>query len=319
MVYNYFYRTCNKCVGIYNGHMQGQEKQSNSIKDNTAMGTSLSLKDNTLKISYTKTNKLVTALYMVTDMIDKAEPLRTKLRSLGAEIVSDMQSLWLTGEISKGHKLVSDIAEILSFLSIANTLGIISPMNFSILRKEFNDLQSGVKESFENRKFFAGEQSLTDFFRNVVVGEDQVEDTPALNKKYIVTEPYFSKGHSIGHINRTRIGVQKGSTLMSALNKIGGPDNSMSIKNKENFKNKFIDKKSNTFLKGQRRDEIISIIKDNKNGVTISDIILKLKDRPNSVLQGVGDKTLQRELISMTEEKVLERTGTKRWSRYFVA
>src|SRR3989344_3111766 len=38
---------------------------------------------------YRKTNKLVTALYMVTDVIDKEEPLRNKLRTLGLEILSD--------------------------------------------------------------------------------------------------------------------------------------------------------------------------------------------------------------------------------------
>jgi len=43
-----------------------------------------------LPISYKKTNKLVTALYMVTDIIDKNEPLRNKLRTLGIGIISDI-------------------------------------------------------------------------------------------------------------------------------------------------------------------------------------------------------------------------------------
>ncbi len=298
--------------------MQDNEKQGNDIKDNTSTGTSLSLKDNTLSISYTKTNKLITALYMVTDIIEADEPLRTKLRTLGAEIVSDMQSLWLVGSISKGHKLLSDTTEILSFLNIAHTLNLISPMNFSVLRNEFVELQNGVKESFEKRKFFAGEHSLSDFFKNVVVDENERSVSAQPSQKYVVTEPYFSKGHSIGHANRTRIGVQKGSTLMSALNDIKIPEKAVSIKAKNILLSGSEFKKAGGNLKGQRRAEIISILKDTKDGSTISDIVAKLKDRPGSALSGVGEKTLQRELISMTEEKILKRTGAKRWSRYLV-
>ena len=43
-------------------------------------------------MSYTKTDKLITALYMVTDIIDRDEPLRNKLRTLGVEILSDIVS-----------------------------------------------------------------------------------------------------------------------------------------------------------------------------------------------------------------------------------
>ena len=58
--------------------------------------------------SYTKTQKLITALYMVTDIIDKDEPLRNKLRTLGVQILSDTISLSrlnLDKEISRGFVL----------------------------------------------------------------------------------------------------------------------------------------------------------------------------------------------------------------------
>ena len=34
--------------------------------------------------------------------------------------------------------------------------------------------------------------------------------------------------------------------------------------------------------------------------------------------QAIGEKTLQRELISMVKDNLLYRTGSKRWSKYFV-
>ena len=63
---------------------------NNNLKDVkekslTSYGTDVSSVSTPL--SYTKTHKLVTALYMVTDIIDKEEPIRNKLRILGVEII----------------------------------------------------------------------------------------------------------------------------------------------------------------------------------------------------------------------------------------
>ena len=72
--------------------------------------------------SYTKTNKLITALYMVTDTIDKEEPIRLKLRTLGIEILSDSASLQ--------KRVLSNLNEkintVLSFLNIASDVGMFS-------------------------------------------------------------------------------------------------------------------------------------------------------------------------------------------------
>lgn len=79
-------------------------------------------------------------------------------------------------------------------------------------------------------------------------------------------------------------------------------------------------------LKRQRREEIIKIIKDGSNnttGLTITDISTlskELKDKLNiKALASCGEKTLQRELASMVSENVLNKAGSKRWSRYFLA
>src|SRR3989344_7243431 len=97
-----------------------------NIKD-TTNELGITIKDSS--ISYTKTNKLVTALYMVTDILDKDEPLRNKLRTLGTGIISDVHS-------TPAHA-VGKISEIMSFLDVAFAMNIISEMNVTILRKEF--------------------------------------------------------------------------------------------------------------------------------------------------------------------------------------
>ena len=66
-------------------------------------------------------------------------------------------------------------------------------------------------------------------------------------------------------------------------------------------------------LKKERRDAIVKIIKDKKQA-TITDI----KNLASGVLNSCGEKTLQRELISMVNDGVLYKMGEKRWSKYFV-
>ena len=90
-------------------------------------------------VFYNKINKLVTALYMVTDIMDTTEPLRGKLRTLGVEILSDIYS-------SSERELVKKVQEVLSFLGLASTIGMISEMNSSILKKEFLSLKQTLEE-----------------------------------------------------------------------------------------------------------------------------------------------------------------------------
>ena len=51
--------------------------------------------------------------------------------------------------------------------------------------------------------------------------------------------------------------------------------------------------------------------------MAIKDIVDKIKAGEFGVYP-CGEKTLQRELVSMAKDGVLNKTGEKRWSRYFV-
>src|SRR3989338_1073763 len=97
--------------------------------------------DTPVVLPYTKTNKLITALYMVTDTIDKEEPIRLKLRTLGIEILSDSASLQ-KGVLSN---LDEKINTVLSFLNIASDVGMFSEMNCNILKKEFLELKQSIQ------------------------------------------------------------------------------------------------------------------------------------------------------------------------------
>jgi hypothetical protein len=242
---------------------------------------------------YNKTNKLITALYMVTDTMEKEEPLRLKLRTLGVEILSDIASL------SKGtfSNLNEKITTILSFLNIASDIRMISEMNCNILRKEFTELKQSIQEFTTGNNLW-----LEEFIQTPSKEELNPYGTSPLPRgrsKEGVLSFKNDKENSKGQT--TRIGVQKGSTLMKALSGIKSIRQSVS---------------GDTFelIKQQRRESILKTIKDKPNGVSIKDIILAIR----SLGDNTGEKTLQRELVSMLKDNVLKKTGEKRWSLYFL-
>jgi hypothetical protein len=232
---------------------------------------------------------------MVTDIIDKDEPLRNKLRTLGAEIISDIHS--------GPAKASNEINEVVSFLDIASAMNLVSEMNCTILKKEFLELERSIQE-FVNKKPSWLEGFLNSPLEEYPKGE--VDIHPVSLKRATPQEGNkFPKGH-------TRIGVQKGSTLMKVLS------------DKTSFMS---DMKSNhvssdvfDILKKQRRDNIINIINLIGGNATIKDIKDKIQTAPEKAgsLVSCSEKTLQRELVSMVHSDVLYKTGEKRWSRYFV-
>ncbi|MEI6222587.1 MAG: hypothetical protein WCP97_07525 [bacterium] len=272
-------------------------------------------------LSYTKTDKLITALYMVTDIIESGEPLRNKLRTAGVEIISDIRKIEKNNIGHLAHTISGRISEILSFLEIAGTINIISEMNASILRKEFLELSQSIKDS-------TGSAGISDRRINLIEFFKEPEFPLPLNKGEnergsLISDPYPAspllrgrgnhKGHDKGHQSYTRIGVQKGSTLMKAIKDMSNRASNLSGVGPPNLHAHDFD-----LLKKQRREDITNIIKMLGGSATIKDI----KDQTKTVswkastLVTCSEKTLQRELVSMVRDGVLNKTGEKRWSRY---
>ena len=308
--------------------LEENKNLKNQIKDisssSTLQGNSLAdvnSKAISFCLSYTKTNKLISALYMVTDIMDKEEPIRNKLRNLGTNIITDINSF------NKGQEIFNQInnrvSEILSFIEIAFSVGIISEMNSSILIKEFLELRKSIIEAIPKKE----DNWLQEFMNNSEGGFDPYPASPLPMGRS--KEGVF--GHRENPIGQgTRIGVQKGGTLLHALSRVQGQVLSNRISNlktnkiqiERNFTGSLGQEKhdshTNEILKNKRREEIILAIKDkikdkvNFDGATISDI----KSIGHGVLTLCGEKTLQRELVSMVSDGVLKKTGEKRWSKY---
>lgn len=233
-----------------------------------------------------KTEKLVTALYMVSDCMDTDDALKGKIRLLGVELLSDIYKLSTLSSIEK-HTYISTslvhIYELLSFIEIAYTIGFISEMNTVILKKEFSVLVADLKSNQSKDKHFT------------FTLDQKMFDLPELKSGTENDSEFDYKGQLSIKDKRTTF-------------------NTMSFINNKSPLQNFQIKKTNSTVtnladRQDRTDKIISLIKDKKE-VSIKDISLAFTD--------CSEKTIQRELNSLVSKGQLKKTGAKRWSRYAI-
>ena len=245
------------------------------------------------------------------------DPIKVKLRGLGVEIISDIhllqrQDKGRIGAINATNKII----EMVSFLDIAHTMNLISEMNSGILKKEFLEFKRSIDESINVKPVWLEEflsQSPVEETQNTEVDGLQ---TPGRFFKHVsfIKNGEDLKGH-VQHKDGTRIGVQKGSTLMTALRKVSGMSDKMNFSAPTSPSVSLSRAQDFDLLKKKRRTDIINILKISGGSSTIKDI----KSRINIGIQeslACSEKTLQRELMSMTTDGVLDKAGEKRWSRY---
>lgn len=81
-----------------------------------------------------KIEKIVTAIFMVTDYIEKNEPIRPKLRAMCLDMISSPTQVGAN--------------EIMAIINVAKTMGLISEMNGDILLREMKKTKDILENSF---------------------------------------------------------------------------------------------------------------------------------------------------------------------------
>jgi hypothetical protein len=250
----------------------------NSYGHNDVSANKLLIDKHIYEYSYKKTEKLITAMYMVTDCMETDDALKGKIRNLGIELLSYMHKLsHVSSSPVDNHTSIStsimNIDEILSLIEIANTIGFISDMNNSILKKELNMLSGELRQNTTkkdnqftftlNEKMFDVEREPSLMLSNGAIKDKRTEYNMSFINKNIATHRPLIKG----------------------LNNIG-----QSLDSKKD-----------------RMDKIVAVIKDRKE-VSIKDI--------SAIFTDCSEKTIQRELNSLVSKGQIKKIGAKRWSRY---
>lgn len=249
-----------------------------------------------------KAEKLTTALYMLTDLINEEDPMRHRIRQVSLSILSDTRALSysVTGDLYfHMARVISKGWEIVSLMEVSVVVGFISDMNYQVLKNALIDFIGDLRNrqriegfnSIRDMKFGEGEAGnlnlKSDFFK--------LSDKDFLNIKEESGEGYAEKKESVQMARPVPVAIQKDTYKGQDIKRV-------SLKNSE--------ANIDGVLKiEERKQKILSLITDKKD-ISIKDIV--------SYFAEYSQKTIQRDLAALVSEGRIKRTGEKRWSRYGV-
>lgn len=273
-----------------------------------------------------KAERLATALYLVTSFLSDNEPMKARLRTLSLELVRDASSVRYGGnvvlETVSLESLRANIAETLSLLELSFVAGLVSEMNFTILKREYHALRDKLELKKASRDSVSDVMLGGTFFGvsdspSVSVGEkynvekkvsaDNLATTRETQPPHQKVSQGHSKGHTVSNTSPMSSGVreirasesfQKGT--QPATQKVNTPTSQGHKK----------DTVVHDIARESRRTRILKLVKDSGE-VTIKDI--------SNHFPELSEKTIQRELIAFVDSGVLKREGERRWSRYSLA
>jgi hypothetical protein len=273
-----------------------------------------------------KSEKLSTALYLVTDLMTENEPIKHSLRKNAVALLSSMNSLAqldVKDRIFELKMSLKSVTEIISLLHVAVTTGTVSEMNGKLLIDGFRSLQLVLEKK---QPIFTKEMLTVDHEEELSEGEGF--SSAVTTSSYDVLTPLsLARLHSTTEeLRRSQESIRQAQIL----SKLGVKDykgqsvEAASEKDNKNIKDnssthdvlfRHISKPQNSaqfassfqMKKQSRRDQILALFVKGVD-ISIKDIATKIK--------GCSEKTIQRELNALLFDNSIERIGEKRWSRY---
>lgn len=228
---------------------------------------------------YKKTERISAALYMVTGLIDKEEPLRLYIRQKAASLIDILLSFREDKEDLdvKKSQMYSVSADLISQLNVASVSGMISRMNASVISKELNLLSEKIEK-------MSSDESANPVFSKTFfdISEDQKT----------------AKSPAYQHSSVRNFSVSTEKTGDSHLSNSNSED--IAKRTKPAVRDK----------KNRRQRQILKLIKE-KGEISVKDA--------TQAVSGYSEKTLQRELSALVEEGVLKKEGKRRWTKYSFA
>lgn len=274
-----------------------------------------------------KSERLVTALYLVTDLMNDTEPIKHGLRKNAVTLLSSMNALAqldVKDRVMEFKISLKAATEMISLLHVAVTTGIVSNMNGEILMDGFRSLQSVL----EKKQPILTREMLT------IGEEDKLLSDPAFSSAItstsydVITPLSIARLHGQGEDARRAEETMRSSQILSKLEAKDTKGQSLVVKEADKTD---LNKKDNVSVhsvlmkhaaahslpmmssfqmrKQSRRDQILTLFVKGVD-VSIKDIAARIK--------GCSEKTIQRELNALLYDGIIERIGEKRWSRYIL-
>ncbi|HUD04113.1 MAG TPA: DeoR family transcriptional regulator [Candidatus Paceibacterota bacterium] len=203
--------------------------------ENTSLGFAIFDSSAYFSFIQKKTEKLVAAMYLITNVIKDNEPIKWTVREKSLELVE--LSLFMrsasASELSSFFREYRSVAdEIVSLVSITRHAGMVSPMNYEVLKNEFDLIMKTIAETEEKHKDTA---SLgLEFFATENISPISESEKKVQKDKKSGESMSFDKGHtqkaknSDKNIKNTR--KDKILNLLTKRNGLGIKDFSQEMK-----------------------------------------------------------------------------------------
>lgn len=253
-----------------------------------------------------KVERLITALYMVTNFFSDREPMKWQLRDAGLRLLSESAALKDKNTSGKSESLVNIIytlESIITHLEIARLADFISDMNYTVLTGEFVALKIDVEQRGEVRgsvaafgipkKFFTQESQQR--IQKQPEGLSPLTDVAEQLEKRDRFQPTRFTESTAHTTKKTHVGT--GTRMKDVIE---------TMRSDEDYKRPAPGTRVEV-KRNKRRDSILALLQD-KPELSIKDI--------KAVITDCSEKTIQRELVAMVNEGVLKKTGERRWSKY---
>lgn len=270
-----------------------------------------------------KSERLITALYLVTDLMGESEPIKNSLRSNAVNLLSSMNSLAqreVKDKVTEFKMSLRAVTEIISLLHVSITTGLISDMNGTILMDGFRSLQLVLEKkqpiltkdmlTIEHEATLSNEGMLSSAITSssydvlTPLTLARMHEASGEVKQNVVGQPHKDKISSISTKENTHI--SKGQN--TEKDKIEHKTYPQSVHTShEDSKAKANLTSSFQMKKQSRREQILALFVKGVD-VSIKDIASRIK--------GCSEKTIQRELNGLLYDGIIDRIGEKRWSRY---
>ncbi len=259
-----------------------------------------------------KCERLATAEYLVTSFLSDAEPLKARLRVLSLDLVRDASLVRfgsVVSEFGAFETLRANISETLSLLELAFINGLVSEMNFSILKREYVHLRDTIevkKVSRESRSDTALGDNFFEREQTMRTTQGMTHSPASLKMPFVSRENVNDASYPIGHSK----GQAVVKNTQKSDRKVAPPTPYVSTVKKQTTAPTSSPSARIDVAREARHARILKLVKD-KREVAIKDIVEHFSE--------LSEKTIQRELLSFIESGVLKKTGDRRWSRYSIA
>lgn len=275
-----------------------------------------------------KAERLVSALYLVTDLLDNNEPIKFIIRKSAVDLLTSMNSLSqpeVKDRIVEYKKSLKSVTEILSFIFVAKTSGGMSEMNSNLLIEGFRSLQLVLEKK---QPILTKEMLLIDREGELNSSDIAFPQAVSSTSYDVVTPLTLKRSEDVKNLNENKEGEHKRQNFYNNEQSTHHRDLATTTKKEDtSVKDKNISQSGNLNLnkdahkistpisssfqmkKISRRDQILALF--------VKGVDLGIKDITARV-KGCSEKTIQRELNNLVFDKVVTRIGEKRWSRYML-